>query len=428
MSKLCLGTLLTAIKKCASKNGFVQSRDFTEMFSFLGCTRDMDPSFVGHIVRGAKNPPAELLDSINNMYQDDYYKIVSCFDGVSSRIDPNKIDLFGKIIKKIADGDSDIYDETVVDLVNRTTKKDLPGEIGNLSSFIAGIYVYVIKYTDNKDKMECVKEIDDQFIAEILSETIANARKNTVAVNETLEEEDEIAAKSFLIKHEKEKELIPLCQIAFVYRPNHQHVRSMYTEYSLLPYGVRKYILKQCEAEYLIDKEIHYSEGLHYFLEDLEKFELSSDRFIYLFGQYLYRAFEYYSNCTLDKYDTCSFIRLYKPVNSVWPMSTHSDMNQYIDDYLWMKEKKIDNNALKPMDYLWYEKNFESCDEESLTFWLCRFIIDACNNLSYKIKTLEFPYSLPEDKCAETQEDLFYCALLALHNHCLFHRSTEAIE
>ena len=423
MSKLCLGTLLTAIKKCAIKKGFVQSRVFGEMFDCLGCKRDIDPSFIGHIVRGAKNPPAELLDNINNMDQDDYSKIVTCFDGISSRIDANKMELFGKIIKKIADGDSDIKDETIVDLVNGTKKKDLPGKLDNLSSFIAGIYIYVIKYTDNKGKTECVKEIDDRFIAEILAANTYNAIVEFDVPDESSDEKTEILAKSFLIKHEKEIELVPLCQIAFVYKPHHQHVRSMYTEYSVLPYSVRKYILEQCEAEYLIEGDLHYSDGLQYFLDDLKTYNLSSDRFAYMFGQYLYRAFEYYSDCKIDKYDTCSFIRLYNPPNSPWLMSTHSNMNQYIDDYLWMKDNKIDAKAMIPMDYLWYEKNFGDCDEEELTFWLCRFIIDACNNLFYRIKTSDFPYSFPEDRCAETQEDLFYCALLSLHNHYLSHQS-----
>ena len=132
MSKLCLGTVLTAIKKCVVKNGFVQSRDFGEMFSYLGCKKDIDPSFIGHIARGAKNPPRELLDNVNNMYSEDFHKLITCFDGVSSRIDANKIDLFGKIIKKIADGDSDINDETVVDLVIGTKKKDLHGKLADL--------------------------------------------------------------------------------------------------------------------------------------------------------------------------------------------------------------------------------------------------------------------------------------------------------
>ena len=424
MSKLCLGTLLTAIKKCAIKKGFVQWQVYTDMFSCLGCTRDMDPSFVGHIVRGAKNPPAELLDNINNMYPEDYSKIVSCFDGVSSRIDANKIELLGMIIKKIADGDTDINDETVVDLINGTKKKDLPGNIDDLSSFIAGIYIYVIKYTDNNEKKDCVKEIDDLFIAEILAETNVNAAKNTDVPSENNGEKDEIAAKLFLLKHEQEKGLIPLCQIAFAYKPHHLHARSMYTEYCILPNSTRKYILAQCGAECLIEEAIHYSEGLHFFIEDLKTYELSSDRYIYVFGQYLYRAIEYYSNHKIDKYDPCSFIRLYNPANSPWPMDTLSNMNQYIDDYLWMKENKINNDAKKPMDYLWSEQNLESCNEEVLTFWLCRFIIDVCNNLFYRIKSSEFPYSFPDDSCTETQEDLFYCALLSLHNLFLCHQTT----
>ena len=227
-----MGTLLTAIKKCAIKEGFVQSRVYSEMFSFLGYEKDMDDSFIGHIVRGAKNPPLEMLDNINNLYPEEYSKIISCFDGVSSRIDASKIALFGKIIKKIADGDTEISDETKVDLVNGTAKKDLPGNLDNLSSFIAGIYIYVIKYTDNKNKTKYVKEIDDRFLAEILSEINDNAPEKSRVPNGNIEEKDEIAAKSFLIKHENEKELISLCQIAFSYKPLHQHVRSMYTEYN----------------------------------------------------------------------------------------------------------------------------------------------------------------------------------------------------
>lgn len=260
-----------------------------------------------------------------------------------------------------------------------------------------------------------------QFIAEILAENMDNADLEYEVPNESYDENTEFAAKAFLIKHEKELELIPLCQIAFVYKPHHEHIRSMYTEYSVLPYSVRKYILEQCEAECLIEGELHYTDGLQYFLEDLKTYELSSERYTYMFSQYLYRAFEYYSDCKIDKYDTCSFIRLYNPKNSLWSISTHSNMNQYIDDYLWMKDNKIDNDAIMPMDYLGLEMDFGSCEEEALTFWLCRFVIDVCNNLFYRIKTSEFSYSFPEDRCAETQEDLFYCVLHALHNHYLSH-------
>lgn len=420
MSKLCLGTLLTAIKKCSTRD-FVQWRVYNEMFTFLGYKKDMVQS-IGHLVRGDKNPPKELISSINNMYPEEYPKIVTCFDGVSSRIDANKIELFGRIIKKIADGDSDINDETVVDLVNGTKKKDLPGNLENLSSFIAGIYIYVLKNTDNKNKAECVKEIDDHFIAEIISEINNSSAKDSEIPNKIRNEEVVIAAKSFLIKHEKEKELIPLCQIAFVYRPLHQHVRSMYTEYNMLPYDVRKYILEQCEAEFLLDEDIHYSKGLSFFLDDLKKYELSSERYTYMFGQYFYRSFEYYSDCKIDKYNIYSFDRLY-PLSPPWDTMKYCNLNQYIDDYLWMKENKIDNDAIKPMDYLWYKENFGICDEETLTFWLCRFVIDVCCNLFGRIRTSKFPFCYPEYEYAETQEDLFYCALLSLHNHYLSHQN-----
>ena len=45
----------------------------------------------------------------------------------------------------------------------------------------------------------------------------------------------------------------------------------------------------------------------------------------------------------------------------------------------------IDIEAIKPMDYLWIDEKFGSCPEEDLMYWLCRFIIDTCNNLSFRI-------------------------------------------
>ena len=86
-----------------------------------------------------------------------------------------------------------------------------------------------------------------------------------------------------------------------------------------------------------------------------------------------------------------------------------------------MKENKVESDAMPPMDYLWYEKGFGSCKEEELTFWLCRFIIDSCNNLFHRVRTCEFDYIFIADQYAETQEDLYYCALNSLYRLYLCH-------
>ena len=139
-----------------------------------------------------------------------------------------------------------------------------------------------------------------------------------------------------------------------------------------------------------------------------------------MFEKYLHCAFDYYSECDISKYDNYSFTRLCKSSLKLFE-NVGSPIDAYIDDYLWIKDNKMQTDALPPMDYLWHEKNFGTCHEEELTYWLCRFVIDVCNNLYHRIKKSEIDLLYVDDQYAETQEDLYYCALIALYNLYLCH-------
>ena len=232
-----------------------------------------------------------------------------------------------------------------------------------------------------------------------------------------LSEAEEIKAREFLINHEEEKNLIPLCQVALLYSSTHKHIRPMYNEFLLLPGRVQQYILKNCGAEEAgkIDS-LHFDEALDLFCKDLEEYGLSSKRYLYMFNQYLYCAFRYYSNREIDSYDTYSFIRLNKSVYLSFEGASVSSLDNYIDDYLWMKDNDNSSKVCPPMDYLVEEKNLRSCDEDELTFWLCRFVIDVCANLYHRIAPDDVDLFYINDQYAKTQEDLYYCALLALYN------------
>ena len=240
-------------------------------------------------------------------------------------------------------------------------------------------------------------------------------------------ESDELSARKFLIDHGSEKELIPLCQIALLYSPEHKHVRAMYTEYLLLPKKVQRLILKSCNADSMMNIDsLHLGEAIDFFCNDLKKYELSSKRYLYMFDQYLYRAFSYYSDCSIMKYDKYSFKRLLEPSLKAFKNMDYSSIDAYIDDYLWLKENKSKVDAIPPMDYLWIAKDFGSCNEEDLTYWLCKFVIDACNNLFHRVKKCDFDYVDVYDQYAETQEDLYYCAVNALYNHYLCHTQNNS--
>ena len=424
MSKLCLGTYLKAIKLCAVKNGFVQKNVFQDMFASIDNTYEPEEAMIGHIVRGAKNPSPGFIDTINNLDSDKYPEIADCLEVVASKIDPNKIDLFTKILKKILDEDDSIADDTIVDLVNGTTKKEFPGKYDLLSSLLAGVFIYIIKNTDNKNKTDYVKEIDNDFIAEI------KAKESNITDDLTLEsgisdssESEELRVRKFLIQYEEIKEMIPLCQIAYAYDPNHNYVRTMYTEYNLFSEKARKYILDHCDASNMINiKTLHWEEGLSLLYDDMKTYDLASDNITYMLLQYFPR-FRYYPSHVITNYDNNSFKRIFtSKMISIFPGSEHYNFDKYIDDYLWTKENLENSNNIKPMDYLCDSKLLRICPEEDVVFWISRFIIDACNNLSPRIVGKSI-WADCFDKKAETIEDLSLSAMFALHKHYQFHNN-----
>lgn len=442
MSKLCLGTFLTSIKVCANKRVFVQGRDFREMFSSLKYDYLPKDDMIVHMVGGRRNPSNSFIDTIKKYEPSQYLEIGDCLENIVRCIDPNKKEILVRIICKIIQDDDSIENEDVVDLINNTKKSKLPGNFGSLSCFLAGVFMFVIYNTDNTNCHEYVKEINDEFVARVSSEIQKNPTKDTKQdlvrnpdfwnrkankkqeLNSDIDEAEQIRARQFIIDHEEEKNLVPLCQVAFLYHPNHKHVRPMYTEYCLLSSNVRRYVLQLCDSHEMIDVSSLYVErNINLFCDDLRKYVLSSERYIYMFRQYLFRAFECYSDCVITHYCTELFARLNKSSKHPFMTSDYSSLEQYIYDYMINQEQNTNKKAQPPMDYLVERVNLLSCNEEALTFWLCRFVIDACNNLFCKITTQDISYSIIDDQTAETQEDLFYIALHSLFVLSLCHES-----
>ena len=235
--------------------------------------------------------------------------------------------------------------------------------------------------------------------------------------NSTSNESDILTAREFLILHENEISLIPLCQIALRFDPEHNHIRRMYTDFCLLPDSVRRIILKQSDSSFMMDIDtLHWQEGLTLLCDDLRKYKLSSERYIYMLAKYFPR-FRHYSDINVKNYDIHSFERKgICKATSCFSRITECSLNIYIDDYLWMKENKTKYRIAKPMDYLIISKHLDISPEEDVVFWICRFIIDTCNNLCHRIVGQPICANCFDD-AAETIEDISLSALLALHRH-----------
>ena len=421
MSRLCLGTFFTAINVCVEENSFKQREDFANVFVLIDPNYDPSPDLVSKFVRGVRNPSKAFISTVNKYEPDQYSELCFCMDDISNKINEQSEMLLTNTITKIAKNDETIPDNEIVDLVNGTKKKDMPGKYRDLSSFLTGVFLYVIKYVKNDKMNEYVKQINRLFIAEFINQNQKKAQETTIA--DPLTEAEELQARRFILTHEKEEMLVPLCQIVYAFNPSHNYKRNMFTEYNLLSGAVRKCILDQVDASKMIDiDELRWQDGLSLFCEDLRKYGLSSERYIHMFTQYFPASLKYASH-TISGYDEYSLKRiLVSKVLLSLPSAGRCNLDSYIDDYLYINDNDIDTEATMPMDYLCETKALRSCPEEAVMYWLCRFIIDACNNLSFRITGKPMHVDC-YDRDAETIEDLFFSAIYALHRHYHFHNN-----
>jgi hypothetical protein len=420
MSRLCLGTFFKAIVVCVEENSFTQSRCFREVFSCIDDKYGPDPDTISKFVRGVRNPNKEFIERINDYDPDQYDSLCHCMNNIANMFNPQSECLLVKTITKIVNGDDTIPESQPVDLVNGTLKKDFPGNYIDLPSFLTGVFLYTLKFVDNSGKTEYSKEIDKLFLADLIEEPTKNSGN---ANNDLLSEDETLRVRQYLVEHESETDLIPLCQIAFLYNPDHNYQRSMYTEYNLLSEKLRSSILDKCNvtARLVCDK-LYWMEGLALLEDDLIKYKLSSERYIYMFGQHFPR-FQYYVSKSIKGYDCYQFKRLVtSKIIATFPKSAYSNLDHYINDYIGLNNSKK-RKYPKPMDYL-VETLIADATEEDAVFWLCRFIIDACDNLSHRVLGKTVVADCYDDN-AETIEDLSLSALFALHRHYMFHQSNS---
>lgn len=260
MTKLCLGTYFASIKYCKN-NRFVQSKDVNKLFYDIA-KYELDESSIGHMVRGNYNPSSAFIDEIYALSEEEMPGFVSHFDNIANKIDPNKRTLLEKLLVAIVQEDDSIKGDTVVDIVNGTTKNELQENKYPLNSFLAGLFIYAVRYTKNQKMQSAVKEIDHAFVFRIdppanlvkddskvedesmpvqddsLNEELSDVEMLDFLINKDIVNIDYeavvLSAKEFLLKYEDVLGLIPLCHMAYIYKPHHKHCRQMYTEYCLL--------------------------------------------------------------------------------------------------------------------------------------------------------------------------------------------------
>ena len=227
-------------------------------------------------------------------------------------------------------------------------------------------------------------------------------------------------AQSFCIRYEKELDLLPLCQIAAFLNPLHDHVRSIYTVFSQCNQDVKAKIL---ELAGMPVYDFSYKEWINHYLEQyqnlVQHLALSSIPFLYDGGKYFHRAFERYSKNELYDPNPVMFSRpVHGALNRILQRDTFRvPLADYIFGYLQKDDTSKERPSVPPMDYLWDIRSLDICAESEITFWVCRFIIDSCQQLVILelIENRQDDLVFIDDSLLKTQEDLYYYALLMLY-------------
>ena len=420
MSKLCLSTYLNVltIYKCPQDSG--QKKILNALIKCLCDNPEpINAQDVSHIKSGERNLPRIVRDKLQERnYQHPHY-LENFKSNVEYLLDPNKTIEIYKALRFIALNDNDIGEDCVIDYISQSPKRDL-NYTGNYLDFIAGVFLYVLRLKNDKTK-EYAAEITENYCKKAVQEYDTLAKKVSLSTNNDtfeiiMDSDIPSQAKSFCRKHEDSIELLPLCQVANIVNPIHQHVNKMYSDYCDFSDELKKQIMQEidCPMIYSDDKNMFYH-LLGNLTDDVEALGLASKDKTYMLTQYVVKTL-YYEKIELADPNPSIFP---KAPSKLFPNIKTSTLSQFISDYLFFKDKNMGVTIPIPFNWMFTNLNFAYCPESELIPWLNLFIISSCYNIPKPISNVKNKKDnpiLPTLYDIKTIEDLHFLALLMLYD------------
>lgn len=222
------------------------------------------------------------------------------------------------------------------------------------------------------------------------------------------------AARVFLIDNEDEIEYLPLSAIAKSLNLKRKHHRAITTKFLRCSEEVQKEILKQANFQPIEVSKEQVSVVLKLLKEDIKTYCFGRD-VLYDGAKYFHRAMERYSG---EKIETVNPYRFEDFVNTRLYEDEHglqkdTQFNRTLYDYMYDYRHSGRTNWLiqKPMNMVWERCNLGECPEEIMTFWMMRIVIDCCRVFAESEEDFIF-----DEDLIETQEDMYYYAVMALYS------------
>lgn len=221
------------------------------------------------------------------------------------------------------------------------------------------------------------------------------------------------AARVFLIDNEDEIEYLPLSAIAKSLNLRRKHHRAITTKFLRCSEEVQKEILKQANFQPIEVSKEQVSVAIKLLKDDIKTYCFGRD-VLYGGAKYFHRAMERYSDErieTVNPYRFEDFVntRLYEDEHG---LRKDTQFNRTLYDYMYDYRHSGKTNWLiqKPLDMVWSQCDLAGCPEEIMTFWTMRIVIDCCRVFAESEEDFIF-----DEDLIETQEDMYYYAVMALY-------------
>ena len=238
------------------------------------------------------------------------------------------------------------------------------------------------------------------------------------------------AARVFLIDNEDEIEYLPLSAIAKSLNLKRKHHRAITTKFLRCSEEVQMEILKQANFQTIEVSKEQVSAALKRLKDDI-KVRSFGQAALYDGAKYFHRAMERYSDEKIETVNPYRFedirqthfyqgdsLRLLKD------MSYNGTLYGYMYDYIHSADLGKSKCLLQPpIDMVWSQCKLARCPEEIMTFWTMRIVIDCCRVFSESEEDFIF-----DEDLIETQEDMYYYAVMALYSTYIAKKEEGANE
>lgn len=238
------------------------------------------------------------------------------------------------------------------------------------------------------------------------------------------------AARVFLIDNEDEIEYLPLSAIAKTLKLKRKHHRAITTKFLRCSEEVQKEILKQANFQLIEVSKEQVNAALKRLKDDIKACGFGQD-ILYDGAKYFHRAMEYYANNKIDTVNPYIFENIRRThfyqgdsLKLLKDTSYNGTLYGYMYDYLHSADLGKSKWLLRPPIDMAQERCYlGGCPEETMTFWTMRIVIDCCRVFAESKEDFIF-----DEDLIETQEDMYYYAVMVLYNTYIAKKEEGADE